>query len=196
MFGKSKEQKAAEAGSALLIKVPASAVVLVNLLSESLGISDSRTKWKVHTEVLGLLCHLVSRWAFEIGGPGFRAQLQDRVTLYTIDTTVDALWDASQADQQFDVEGWKQRMKEELLHNLNAAELEYAECKQLIGSKGQSWPYRDDNAIGRFVGNITRLSGDDDDLVRRLTVALMITRFVLDRSWIRPDIEDVWRNAR
>ena len=95
LFGKSKEQKVAESLAALLIKIPSSAAILVNSLSEleSLGISDSMTKWKVHTEVLGLLCHLVSRWAFAIGGPEFRAYLQDQVTLHAIDVSIDASWD-------------------------------------------------------------------------------------------------------
>ena len=200
LFGKSKEEKASEAMEALRTlsaRVAETATVLVRSLvqSEGLGISDSSIKWRVHTEVLGLLCHLVNRWSLAMGGPAFRAGLVDRVVPYVINGVVDSAWDGSRAGQHVDVEEWQGRMKEELLHNVNVAGLEYGDCKVIIGppEHSGSWGFRDDNVVGRFAGNITRLTYCDP--VERITVVYAVIGLLAD-SKMREDIEDVWRNTR
>lgn len=200
LFGKSKEQKASEAMEALSVlsaRVTAWATVFVRSLaeSESLGISDATIKWRVHTEVLGLLCHLVNRWSLEIGGREFRDGVLDRVVPHVVDGVVDSTWDTSQADREANVEEWTREMKAELLHNVNVAGVEYADCKQVIGpaEHSRSWGFRDDNVLGRFAGNITRLTGCDP--MERITVVSEAIGMITDPK-MRGDIEDVWRNTR
>lgn len=200
LFGKSKEEKVAgamEALSALSARVTVWATVVVRSLAEAenLGVSDPDMRWKVHTEVLGLLCHLVNRWSLEVGGRTFRDGVLDRVVPHVVDGVVDSTWHRTQAYRGADYEEWSQKMKAELLHNVNVAGGEYAECTSVIGpaEHSRSWAFRDDNVLGRFAGNITRLA--DCDPIERITAALGAMGAVTD-PMMRRDIEAVRRNAR
>jgi len=200
LFAKSKEHKARQALAALLMKIGQWALLFVESVSQSktLGSTDSMTMWKVHTEVLGLLCHLVSRWALAIGGPEFRALLQDFVTPTVIEAAVESSFDISKAKPGFNVKAWKERVKKELLHNVNTMELEYSRCKSIMGSEEykNTWMFRDDNVVGRFTGNISRLFTDDPvSLVERGEVAVLAIHLITE-SGISHDIENVWRNSR
>lgn len=201
LFGKSKEQKvteAMEALSTLSARVTAWATVVVRSLAESeeLGVGDPTVKWRVHTEVLGLLCHLVNRWSVEVGGPTFRDGVLDRVVPHVVDGVVDSTWTSPPGTGQGPgYEEWSERMKAELLHNINVAGGEYAECTSVMGpaEQSRSWAFRDDNVLGRFAGNITRLA--DCDPIERITAALGALGAVTD-PMMRRDIEAVRRNAR
>ena len=116
---------------------------------------------------------MLSRFAFGLGGAGFRAEVQDSSVNLIVGGIVEAYWDTRKAQPGFDAQDWKDRMRNEVLNNVNAAELDYGECKEVMGtSEDVAWLAHDDTVVGRFGGIIAKaIEASDDQIMVRLMAA-------------------------
>ena len=136
----------------------------------------------------------MSRMALGTGGADYRAQVQDMVVLAGAQQTIETFWHGSQSTMP-DPEGWKSKAQDELIHNVNVAELEYAQCTSLgpTPDTEHSWPLRDDNLIGKLAANINDILSENHDLALRLEVATLTVKTVSE-SRIGLHVQELWRN--
>ena len=188
LFGKSKEQKVADAMETLTAKIldlHAPSTTIIQFLDNNVA-TDNETGWSVNAEVCALFCHLVSRWAFEMGRDPFRKRLHQQICASVLGAYEEVWgdqWDSEQSHWYVDLQ--------------NTTEVEYGECRSLFGSLEPINSVDDNTIIGKFAGRIAELIQRPEDPILRTTIALYTFPLVTDKrtTGFREEIETIWKNT-
>ena len=188
LFGKSKEQKIADAMETLTAKIldlHAPSTTIIQFLDNNVS-SDNDTGWSVNAEVCALFCHLVSRWAFEMGRDPFRKRLHQQICASVLGA-YEEVW----GDQ------WDSELSHWYVDLQNTTEVEYGECQSLFGSLEPINSVDDNTIIGTFAGRIAELIQRPEDPILRTTIALYTFPLVTDKrtTGFREEIETIWKNT-
>jgi len=117
---------------------------------------SERSNFVVRTEMLWFFLHMLNRFAFDIGGPEFRAMLQDAIAVNAVKMMIETSFDPSGAKPGFDVEAWHGRMVTSGVQGMNEAEADYSCCTEVFAESGVGGFLREDSMIGRLAGRIAR----------------------------------------
>ncbi|MEA3406644.1 MAG: hypothetical protein U9R48_01020 [Chloroflexota bacterium] len=155
----------------------------------------------IRLEMLWFFLHIVDRYAFGIGGPEFRAALQDEIAVPSIQAMVTASFvDSSDVEEGFDAKAWESRMVSDLIEEYNNSTLDYSMCKEL-GVKGLDSTNSEEVVFGqlngeetilaKLAGRINRLVSEEFDVLLRVEVwhAAMIA---LVKSDLKEQVEAIY----
>ena len=195
LFGKSKSEKREEATLVLTATMGGFPHIIAQEIADLEGTEDMAVQMKLHMEVLGFFCHYLSRAALSVGGPNFRAELQDMVVPMVINATLEVSTGAGGSNPE-NYESWKARFKENLLEFIGEMEVELAECKSLGVSESEMKAFsftKTETMVGVLAARIDRMLGTEDHLTTRMNVALTTAKG-LASAQIGSSIEEIWKN--
>lgn len=116
---------------------------------------EAMTSWvQVQYEFLFFYTHLVMRSALSKLGNDKRIKLQDLLGPILVNLTTEA-WFGHWPEK------YKEGIKNDFIHNLNVAEMDYSECKGGLLVKDQ--PFSENGLFSRLAMNIARLSGHENN---------------------------------
>jgi len=196
LFGKSKSEKQKEAILLLAATMGGIPHTITQEIADLEGTADTVVKMELHMEVLAFFCHYLSRTALSVGGPNFRADLQDLVVPLVIDTTIEVSTGGSRGSTPEKYESWKTGFKGNFLELIDLRELELAECKSLGLSESEMKAFSFTNTatmVGVLAAKIDELLGTEDHLATRMNVALATAKG-LAASKMSTKIEEIWKN--
>ena len=121
-------------------------------IGEKYGIdSDSATEhWlSVIHEYIFFFLHMTNRMAYDEMGEEKRAQLQDELYPIVQYTTIETLFRSSPNEM-------KKKLQIEFYENLNRAEMDYGECKELFSKEK---PFTSNSLFSNLARHVTELTG-------------------------------------
>ena len=146
--------------------------------------------WLIHTEILFLFLIMTDRYAFGIGGPIFRDNLQDAIVSQSISSIMTSSFNSSHVKKGFDKEAWHEKMVSGLLGDYNEAEVDYGSCKELMNKASA---FNEETIMGKFAARIIR--ADEHKVNPTLTLVIFTAAIqALDQAQLKQKVEEVYRN--
>ena len=147
--------------------------------------------WGIKTEWLFLFLIMSDRYAFEIGGPKFRDNLQDIIVTQNISSTIKSSFDDSQVKKGVDKEAWHKKMIGEVLGDYNNAEIHYGTCKEVTSKKTN--PFNEESILGTLATRINNLIDEELNLNLGMHIYTVATE-ALVKAQLRQHVEEVYHN--
>ena len=130
---------------------------------------DPISPFMVRCEMLAFMLHVMSRYAFDIGGAAARDRLHDAVSVDAIEALVGSSFDGSNAREGFDTEEWNRRMCNDVLEIVNEAETDYGDCHSFSG--GKAGFLDGECVVGKVTWRASRQDNQEGNVELRLAIA-------------------------
>ena len=153
---------------------------------------SQRSNYVVRAEMLWFFLHMLNRFAFDAGGPEFRAILQDAIAVKAVKMMIESSFDASRANPGFDVEDWRSRMVTSGVEEMNGAEADYSSCADVFAESGVGAFLREDSIIGRLAGRIAREADQEHNPELRLLIGTTAVDALI-KSGLKQQVDQAYR---
>ena len=181
------------------------ATIMITALSCSKSISDRwadfvsqspsmQIDFAIRAEMLFFFLHMTCRHAFSIGGPQFRANLQDRIVESSIRELIRHSFHKPSGERpSFDAGSWAARGVGEVLERYNEAEFDYGYCERLVlEHNGDS--LCEDTVLGKLTKRINDLDDKKDNHSLRLYVFKTAVES-LAKAGLQEQVEEIHRRG-
>ncbi len=148
----------------------------------------------IRFEMLAVCLHAMNRFALTAGGPEALKAIQDAVTQSAIKEALSGPSGGADAQTGFGEAEWQEWMTEDMLLLVNAADRDYARCRELTSDSGLA-PFLNDTVLGRLASRITRQWGRGELISCRLSIWNSALR-ALKASRLKEQVEEACRALR
>ena len=148
---------------------------------------------QIRMELLVFFLHMTCRYAFAIGGPQFRANLQDALVESAIEDFIRRSLSSGEAPSGFDVDSFVANLRNALLKIYNKVEDDYGRCKR-VGVEDDRDYLRKDTILGKLTNSINNCAGKKDNPSLRLHISTIVVES-LAKSGLKEQVEELYRRG-